>query len=171
MVKRDPDAERITAAYHRAKAANPKLTQRQFAEKALPKLSGKKRKPSSGERYLRFLLKGERSGSELMERAEETLPGGRRDAFQVIVPDAEGNERSFDLTVEGGRSTLDIPLIEQQLRDDPSILAAKRDEWARRYALKGTDLRIDKFTVRRVRRHRKHALVLSKNRGPIGQPV
>lgn len=168
MAKRDPDAERITAAYHRAKAANPKLTQRQFAEKVLPKLSGKKRKPASGERYLRFLLKGERSGSELMARAEETLPGGQADAFQVIVPDAEGNERSFDLTAIGGRSTLDIPLIEQQLRDDPSILAAKRDEWARRYALKGTDLRIDQFRVRRVRRHRKYGVTLALPHSPIG---
>jgi hypothetical protein len=156
-VPRDDTAERVRIAYYKAKAANPKLTQREFAAKALPSVTKKERKPESGERYLRLILKGERSGREIVAKGSRTDAGGFRDRFQVVVKDKAGNARSLNLVGLGAKSTLDIPLLETELRNRPELLAAKRDEWARRYKIEQEDFDPDSFEIRRVRRHRKHA--------------
>jgi hypothetical protein len=167
----DPDAQRIQAAYDRAKIANPKLTQGEFARKTFPTISerygeaksrGEQRDiEKSGARYLRLVLEGKRTGRVNVRRATFTRPGGQNDLFQVFVPIAGGGWKSFDLGAVGARSTFDIPLIEEQLRRDASGLEAKQREWSQRYALTGNDIRIEGFEVRRVTRHRRHAVHIS----------
>jgi hypothetical protein len=78
-----------------------------------------------------------------------------------MVKDRSGNARSFDLTVVGGGSTFDVPVVETRLKADRKALVKKQRAWARRYAIDKNDLFIDDITVRRVSRHRKRAEVLS----------
>jgi hypothetical protein len=166
----DPDAQRIAAAYYRAKAANPKLTQGEFARKSFPTISERygeaksrtkqKSIENSGARYLRLVLEGKRTGRVNVKRSMATRPGGQNDLFQVFVP-VGGDWKSFDLTAIGARSTFDIPLIEAQLRADPSALLTKRDAWAQRYAIRPNKIDTDAFEVRRVQRHRRHRVRIS----------
>lgn len=167
----DPDAQKIAAAYYRAKLANPKLTQGEFARKTFPTITerhsaaksrAEQRKiEQSGARYLRLVLEGKRTGRINVQRGELKRPGGQVDLYQVFVPIAGGGWKSFDLGAIGGRSTFDIPLIEVRLREDMSALDAKRQQWAQRYALRGNEINIEDFEVRRVTRHRKHAVHIS----------
>ncbi len=167
----DPDAQRIAAAYDAAKRANPRLTQGEFARKTFPTITERygaatsrreqRKIEKSGARYLRLVLEGKRTGRVNVRRGTITRPGGQVDLFQVFVPIAGGGWKSFDLGAVGARSTFDIPLIEEQLRRDPSGLEAKRRAWAERYALRDADIGTDSFEVRRVTRHRRHAVHIS----------
>jgi len=164
----DPDAQRIAQSYRAAKAANPQLTQGEFARKSFPTISERyhdaksrneqKKIEQSGARYLRLVLEGKRTGRINVQRGTATLGGGLPDAYQVFVPVAGGGWKSFDLEAAGGRSTFDIPLLEARLRETPDVLETKRNEWARRYAIQGSELRVENFEVRRVQRHRKRAV-------------
>jgi hypothetical protein len=167
----DPDAQRIAVSYYRAKAANPKLTQREFARKTFPTIterwgdakshSEQRRIELSGARYLRLVLEGKRTGRVNVKRGTFVRGGGSPDLFQVFVPIEGGGWKSFDLGAVGARSTFDIPLVETRLREDMSALEAKRRAWAQRYALRDNEINIDSFEVRRVTRHRKHSVSIS----------
>lgn len=156
----DANAQRIASAYLRAKAANPKLTQKEFARKAMPTVAKrwrdaktpaeKRRIEESGARYLRLVLEGKRTGRVNVERAVPKKRGASRTLFQIIVRDKHGNARSFNITSEGSYSALDIPYIEQQLRESPEILDARRREWAYRYADDFADFDIDDVSVEKI---------------------
>lgn len=141
-------------AWFRAKAANPKLTQREFEIKALD------RNPKKADgRYLRLILEGKRSGRILVREAYETPGGGMANVFNISMPDAEGNVRSFNIYAEpppgqARFSRLDVPVVEQRIREHPEILESKAAQFARRYNVKQSDIRTDRFNVHRVVRQR-----------------
>lgn len=101
-------------------------------------------------RYFRMIRDGERSGDDLWAEAAQHYGGGRSDIFQVEMPDAHGNWRSFNLSAVNARSKFDIPTIEAQLRNDPDLLDRKVREWERRYDIKAGDLDSSRFRVRRI---------------------
>lgn len=162
---RSRDARYIADAYYRAKTANPRLTQGEFARKSFPTIAERyanarngaerKRIEQSGARYLRLVLEGKRTGAVNVKRG--TRSKGFPDLFQVFVPVQGGGWKSFDLGAAGARSTFDIPLVEQRLRENSAPLEARARIWAQRYALAQSELRIDNFEVRRVTKHRRHA--------------
>lgn len=173
--KRDPvsnaDARAIEQAYYHAKIANPKLTQREFARKALPTIqqryddakspAEKRRIEESGARYLRLVLEGKRTGTKNVGIARKVRIGQGSDQFQATIRDANGNVRSFDIVGIGARSQLDVPLMEAELREHRDIFGRKLTEWTRRYGDAFGELDIedllDTLQVRRVLIHRKHA--------------
>jgi hypothetical protein len=158
----------IVTAWREAKAANPKLTQEEFARRALPSPKHKQRAKGSGARYLRKILRGERTGAELYREGRATPPSGQSDLFQVDVccpatEDTPGAEeisrrwyicRSFDLEAIGARSTLDVFAIERH----PEIrraVSAKMAQWRSEYSEFGCAKPL--VTVRRVRKHTKYS--------------
>lgn len=186
-VNPDVAADEIAEAYFAAKVANPKLTQREFARKAMPTVSTrydnaktkkeKERIEESGARYLRLVLEGKRTGRVNVERAQQFRGGQGADQYQVMVRDSKGVVRSFDLTAVGARSQLDVPLIEQQLRVNPQAIQNRIYAWRERYNVEIEIEDIADFEVRRVLVHRKHAeTIVMRNvggsgRGPLGQPI
>jgi hypothetical protein len=181
-VNPDVAADEIAEAYFTAKVANPKLTQREFARKAMPTISTrydnakskaeKKRIEESGARYLRLVLEGKRTGRVNVERAQQFRAGSGPDLFQVMVRDSKGVMRSFDLSAVGGRSQLDVPLIEQQLRDNPRAIENRIFAWRERYDIEIEIEDIADFEVRRVLVHRKHSerIVLRSGDVPVNMP-
>lgn len=164
MASKDRDA--ILSRWRAAKKADPKLTRGEFMMKGSP---GKYKNKESAAAYLRVLESGKRSGSVLWERSRQTLPGGVGDLYQVAMPDKHGRMRSFDLEVEGGRSSFDAPLIEHRLRADGRALAQKRQEWARRYDIDLADIDTDEIIVRKVKTVTKRTLHISLgDRSPVG---
>lgn len=167
----DPDARAIQSAYYRAKLANPKLTQREFARKAMPtiqrryddaKSADERRKiEQSGARYLRLVLEGKRTGRVNVRQASRAKPGQGHDQFQASIRDASGNVRSFDVYGVGARSQLDVPFMETQLRTHREIFDRKLAEWRSRYAdafgEMDVDDMLDTLQIRRVLTFRKHA--------------
>lgn len=179
-------ADEIAEAWFAAKVANPKITQKEFARKAMPTVSTrydnaktkkeKERIEESGARYLRLVLEGKRTGRVNVERAHQYRAGSGGDLYQVMVTDSKGITRSFDLGAVGSRSQLDVPLIEQQLRDNPQPILTRINQWRERYNVEIEIEDIADFEVRRVLIHRKHAehIVLRDflpNIGPLGQPI
>lgn len=172
-VRREPrqpeDARReIESAYQRAKAANPRLTRGEYYRKASPTFSARydeakspaerKRIEQSAARYERLIRQGKRTGRVTVEKAYEYTTGYGQDQYQVIVFDAYGNAHSFNIRAVGGRSTLDIPLLEQRIRENPEILGRKYAEFAARYHV--ADIDIANAVVRRVQKMRARAEIL-----------
>jgi len=148
----------ILTRWRAAKKADPSLTRGEFMMKGSP---GHYKNKNSAAAYLRVLESGKRSGSVLWAQSTRTEAGASASDYQVMVKDRSGNARSFDLTVVGGGSTFDVPVVETRLKADRKALVKKQRAWARRYAIDKNDLFIDDITVRRVSRHRKRAEVLS----------
>lgn len=145
----DQNAQRVQAAYLRAKEIKPSLTQREFARKALPTIAARyeaakndaerKRVEESGARYLRLIFEGKRTGRVNVQKAEH--PAKRRSAvvdfWQAIITDKLGNTRSISLGMPGLYTQLDVIYAETRLMNTPEglmILEARRSLWAQRYA-------------------------------------
>lgn len=160
-------ADRIAAAYVAAKMANPKLTQREFARKAMPTIANRyqeaktpaeRRKiENSGARYLRLVLQGKRSGRVNVEQAARFRPGQSTDLYQVRVTDSKGIVRSFNLVGINTRSQLDLPLVEAKLREDMRPIENRIWAWRERYDIEIELDDIADWEVRRVLTHRRHA--------------
>lgn len=163
----DASALQVETAYRRAKAANPKLTQGEFARKALPTVStryddaksdAERRKiEQSGARYLRLVMEGKRTGRVNVEQAGRFRPGSSRDLYQVMVTDSKGVKRSFNLIGINTRSQLDLPLVEAKLRDDMRAIEERIAAWRDRYNIELELDDIADWDVRRVLTHRRHA--------------
>lgn len=158
---RDIEADRIVAAYERAKRANPKLSQGEFMQAARP---GQYKSRESAGRYFRLLREGKRSGkhvwyeatgervySEERKRWERVDRGAEPEIFQLIVTDKAGNKRSFNIGGAGGRSAFDVAAMQAKLEQRPDLIDKKAREWASRYDIQLSDLQTDQYEIRHVR--------------------
>lgn len=160
-------ADRVARAYYQAKIANPKMTQGEFARKAMPTIqrrydeakspAEKRRIEESGSRYLRLVLEGKRTGRVNVEQAGRYRAGRGDDLYQVLVTDTKGIKRSFNLVGINTGSQLDVPLVEAALRGNPRAIENRIYAWRERYDIEIELEDIADFEVRRVLQHNKHA--------------
>lgn len=164
----DENAQRVQAAYLRAKVAKPGLTQREFARKALPTIAARydaatsdaerRRIEESGARYLRLIMEGKRTGRVNVQRADHPAKvrrGSLRATWQALIQDKHGNTRSVSMTMPGLESQLDIIYAEARLMDTPegrAMLEARRALWRQRYDDAFGDFDDNDVSIRKIER-------------------
>lgn len=170
---RDLSAQEIIARYEYAKSRDPKMTQGRFFRSGT---GDRFKSDESAARYFRLLKEGKRSGNVLWNESTGRIvtrkgrrvfvsPPSNRNNYQVLVRDANGNVRSFNIGAIGGRSSFDIAILDDEVRRRKDVLQAKAKEWAQRYGIKENDINVEDFEIRKTRRADKpYQMVLNLTR-------
>lgn len=159
MASRDSNARfRILEAYARAKEANPSLTQAEFMRAGTRGLkAGKFTTDDSAARYLRKIIKGERTGGAMYREGTQLKPGRGVGLFQFRVTTGEGKVISQNIAVAGGAaSTFDNAAVEYELRHShreriEAIIAHYRE----RYGQEAVEIDLDSLETRPIHHQRR----------------